>query len=313
MSSQQQTAGPRQVQISELEGGAGPEAALEALGFGGSPNGESQQEIQEAPAQGEPSDAQTEGTGEGSAAQEGEQGGERDELAELLGVDPSELKEKTRERFSSLTAELAESKRERQLLLEALQNGRTSGPEEASREQAPPPSGDWFPAPEEPGEDADDLERLLFERDVKMVHRANQALAAQGQQIIGTIAPFLQESVQAKANKEWESVEADIGKLGYKRADLEPLMGELRKADPNRTLRSLAFEAASTLPLKPPSAAQAPPAVASPGSGRNGAQASPRGEPVTVEDLLRQSNALTDPHAQKDLLAQALLGGMKKR
>ena len=285
---------------------------MEALGFGGTPDGESQQGSQEAPAQGEPSESQAEGTEAGSAAQEGEQGGEHDELAELLGVDPSELKEKTRERFSALTGELAEAKRERQLLMEALQRGQTPEQDAAPKEQAPLPTGDWFPAPEAPGEDADDLEILFYKQELRMTERANQALAAQGKQIIGTIAPFLQDGIKSKANKEWESVEADIGKLGYKRADLEPMMEELRKAEPNRTLRSLAFEAASTLPLNLPSADNVPPSVSSPGGGRQAAPAVPKDAPVTMDDLLRQAGKLTDPYEQKDILAKALFAGMKR-
>ena len=312
MSNQQQAAPRRGVQISDLGAGEGPQAALEALGFGGESNGEPQQEIQEAPAQGEPSESQAEETGEGSAVQEGEQRSEHDELAEQLGVDPSELKEKTRERFSALTGELAEAKRERQLLMEALQRSQTPEQEAAPKEQAPLPTGDWFPAPEAPGEDADDLEILLYKQELRITERANQALAAQGQQLIGTIAPFLQDGIKSKANKEWESVEADIGKLGYKRSDIEPLVEELRKAEPNRTLKSLAWEAASTLPLKAPSAAQVPPTVSSPGGGREAAPSVPKDKPVSVQDLLRQAQGLSDPHEQKDILAQVLLAGMRR-
>lgn len=314
MSNQQQQAPGRGITISDHAPGEGIDAALDAFGFGGEPTGEPQQEVQEAPTQGEGVEGVEGAEGEGGAAQAEGVEEARDELAEALGVDPSELKPRTRERFQALTAQLNEAKAREEALLAAL--GGKAPVEEAAPEPPPAPVGKWYKPPDAPGEDADELDVLMHQRELQMAERFNAAMGQMGQEFIGAIAPLLQDTVKAKVDKEWEGVSTEIGKLGYERKDIEPLVNELRKADPNRTLKSLAYEAVSTMPLKQPSAAQVPPTTATPGGGRPTAPAAPKGEATSVDALLKRAGELGaagNKHDATDLLAQAFLGRMGGR
>lgn len=267
------------------------------------------EESSEAPAQGE---QPTEVEAQPVQGQEGGDQIEGEPLAEQLGVEPDQLKPATNERFKELLAELKTAKEEREVLMRVLE-GRQPTEAEPEPEAVPTPQGQWMSVPELDFDDDDYMTGAQAKQLLAAVaEAANGGMGVMGQQLIGTIAPLFKDTVQAKVDREWQEIESDLGKLGVSRSQVEPLVQEMQKRDPSRTLRGMAFDAASQVQVKP-TQPQSIPSVQEPGAGRPAApQAEPKEAPVTRDDLLRKAidgaNKVDATHA----LAQALVAGMDR-
>lgn len=273
----------------------------------------SEDQAPDAQAQGQPStegDADPEITGDESGEQLEEMG-----LQSKTGA--------AHERIRKLARERNEAKKENELLRQELlksrvspQGGQESGGGAKAQQPGPPP----FNVPE-PGPNASDEEKFRWAVK-KEAHEASwESTMKFGAELINALAPALRGTLESQHEKEWDALSPSLEAAGTSRDELEPLVAEVRKQEPHRSLRSITFDIMDRMNLLGGrAAAPTPPASTKPGA--NGkprvpgtAQAPKSKAPTRQESLqaLRQSVESGDRMGANGLLGKLLLQAQDRR
>lgn len=202
------------------------------------------------------------------------------------------------ERIRKLARERNEAKKENELLRQELlksrvvpQNGQANGAQNGNHPQVqpgPPP----FDRPA-PDQNASDEEKLDYLIDKKAHERGWHHAMRLGQELVQALAPALAGPLEAAREKEWDQLGPSLDLAGTSRDEMEPLVNEVLKADPRRSLRSATFDIMDRMNLLGGrAAAPTPPAQTKPGA--NGKPRVPgTGQPAkpkapTMQDGFRQ-------------------------
>jgi hypothetical protein len=171
------------------------------------------------------------------------------------------------DRVRQLARERNQARQEAELLRQELIKSRVAAPQAApdtSRNQQPgPPPFDRPP----PGPDATDEERFDYAMEKKAHEHAWKHNMRFGQELIQAIAPALKGTLENEREKEWSSLDQALQANGTSRDEIEPIVNEILKADPRRSLRSATFDAMDRMNLYGSrAAAPTPPAGTKPGA-----------------------------------------------